>query len=74
MAEHSVTVETTLELLLEEKKYATIRDILITMNPADIAGVFDGMEENTLPLLFRLLPKELAAETFVEMELTPRSF
>ncbi len=68
MAEHSVTVETTLELLLEEKKYATIRDILITMNPADIAGVFDGMEENYLPLLFRLLPKELAAETFVEME------
>ncbi len=68
MAEHSVTVETTLELLLEEKKYSTIRDILITMNPADIAGVFDGMEENCLPLLFRLLPKELAAETFVEME------
>ena len=68
MAEHTVTMETTLELLLEEKKYATIRDILITMNPADIAGVFDGMEESSLPLLFRLLPKELAAETFVEME------
>ena len=68
MAEHTVTMEATLELLLEEKKYATIRDILITMNPADIAGVFDGMEEASLPLLFRLLPKELAAETFVEME------
>ncbi len=68
MAEHNVTVETTLELLLAEKKYATIRDILITMNPADIAGVFSGLEESTLPLLFRLLPKELAAETFVEME------
>ena len=53
MAEHTVTMETTLELLLEEKKYATIRDILITMNPADIAGVFDGMEESSLPLLFR---------------------
>ena len=38
------------------------------MNPADIAGVFDGMEETALPLLFRLLPKELAAETFVEMD------
>ncbi|MGN0635137.1 MAG: magnesium transporter [Acutalibacteraceae bacterium] len=68
MAEHHVTVEATLELLLEEKKYATLRDILITMNPADIAGVFDGLEESALPLLFRLLPKELAAETFVEME------
>ena len=68
MAEHTVTMESTLEKLLEEKKYATLRDILVTMNPADIAGVFDGMEEQALPLLFRLLPKEMAAETFVEMD------
>ncbi|MBQ6431337.1 MAG: magnesium transporter [Oscillospiraceae bacterium] len=68
MAEHSVTVESTLERLLEEKKYPTIRDILITMNPSDIASVFDELEVERLPLLFRLLPKELAAETFVEME------
>ncbi len=68
MAEHNVTVESTLSALLGEKKYATIRDILSTMNPADIASVFDEMEEERLPLLFRLLPKELAAEAFVEME------
>ena len=68
MAEHNVTVESTLSALLSEKKYATIRDILSTMNPADIASVFDEMEEERLPLLFRLLPKELAAEAFVEME------
>ncbi|MBR6443040.1 MAG: magnesium transporter [Clostridia bacterium] len=68
MAEHSVTVENTLQLLLSEKKYTTIRDILITMNPADIAAVFSGVEPEKLPLLFRLLPKELAAESFVEME------
>ena len=68
MAEHNVTVESTLQALLTDKKYATIRDILITMNPSDIASVFDELEEERLPLLFRLLPKELAAETFVEME------
>ncbi len=68
MAEHSVTVENTLQTLLAEKKYSTIRDILITMNPADIAAVFSGVEPEKLPLLFRLLPKELAAESFVEME------
>ena len=68
MAEHSVTVESTLQALLADKKYATIRDILITMNPSDIASVFDELEEERLPLLFRLLPKELAAETFVEMD------
>ena len=68
MAEHSVTVENTLQTLLADKKYSTIRDILVTMNPADIAAVFAGVEPEKLPLLFRLLPKELAAESFVEME------
>ena len=68
MAEHSVTVENTLQTLLNDKKYTTIRDILVTMNPADIAAVFSGVEPEKLPLLFRLLPKELAAESFVEME------
>lgn len=38
------------------------------MNAADIAALFDDLEQQTIPLLFRLLPKELAAETFVEME------
>ncbi len=68
MAEHSVTMENTLSTLLNEKKYSTIRDVMITMNPADIAAVFSGVEREKLPLLFRLLPKELAAESFVEME------
>ena len=68
MADHSVTVENTLQALLNDKKYSTIRDILVTMNPADIAAVFAGVEPEKLPLLFRLLPKELAAESFVEME------
>jgi magnesium transporter len=68
MAEHTVTVESTLLALLKEKKYVTLRDILITMNPADIAAIFDELAEDRLPLLFRLLPKELAADTFVEME------
>ncbi len=68
MAERFEIVEKALLRMLEEKKYTTLRDILITMNPSDIAGLFTGLEEGQLPLLFRLLPKELAAETFVEME------
>ena len=68
MAETTVTIESTLSALVESKKYATLRDILVTMNPSDVAAVFEDMDEAALPLLFRLLPKELAAETFVEME------
>lgn len=61
-------LQTTLDTLLEEKKYASLRDILSTMNPSDIAALFANIKESKLPLLFRLLPKELAAETFVEMD------
>ena len=68
MAERFEIVEKALVRMLEEKKYATLRDILITMNPSDVAAMFDGLEEKQIPLLFRLLPKEQAAETFVEME------
>ena len=68
MASHSVTVEQTLGKLLQEKRYSAIRDVLVTMNPADIAAIFNEVPREQLPLLFRLLPKEPAAETFVEME------
>lgn len=68
MAEHTLMMETTLRKLLDEKKFSTLREILITMNPSDIAAVMDELEVERLPLLYRLLPKELAAEVFVEME------
>ncbi len=63
-----ITMDRTLTALLEDKKYTSIRDVLITMNPADIAAVFEEMDQRQLSLMYRLLPKELAAETFVEMD------
>ena len=68
MAERFEIVEKALLKMLDEKKYASLRDILVTMNPSDVAGLFDGLEEKQIPVMFRLLPKEQAAETFVEME------
>ena len=68
MKERFEIVEKTIITMLEDKKYATLRDVLVTMNPADIAEVFSGIEEEQIPLLFRLLPKETAADTFAEME------
>ncbi len=68
MAEHSATLESTILALAEQKKYPALRDILVTMIPADAAALFDELDEHLLPLLFRLLPKDMAAETFVEME------
>ena len=56
------------EELLRSKKYAELRDLLLLMEPADIAGLLEECGEESMPLLYRLLPKELAAEVFVELE------
>lgn len=68
MDQVNVTLTETIRVLLEEKKYNTLRDILTTMKPYDIAAVFEELQDEKTPILFRILPKELAAETFVEMD------
>jgi magnesium transporter len=68
MEQINVTLTETIRTLLEEKKFNTLRDILVTMQPYDIAAVFEELQDEKMPILFRILPKELAAETFVEMD------
>lgn len=68
MAQHNVSVEDTLKVLVDNKKYSTVKDVLVTMNPSDIAAIFDQLAEDQIPIMFRLLPKALAADTFVEMD------
>lgn len=63
-----ISIDETIESLLSQRKYTTLRDILTTMLAVDIANLFSNIPKTHLPLLFRLLPKELAAETFVEMD------
>ena len=57
-----------MEDLLERKQYAALRDLLLPMEAADIALLMEDLGESRTPLVFRLLPKELAAEVFVELE------
>ncbi len=54
--------------LYGEKKYLQIKEIFMELNPADVAAVFEEMPDERQVLLFRLLPKEEAAETFVELD------
>ena len=68
MAERNATLGSTIQVLLEEKKYSTLKDILVTMEPADVAGILEEIGDTRIPRLFRLLPKEQAAETFAELE------
>ena len=68
MSELSTALLTTVEKLWEEKKYNTLRDVLSTMQPAQVADLLSQLPENAPAMLFRLMPKELAADTFVEMD------
>ncbi len=68
MERNTVSLFDTIQTLLDNKRYSTLRDILNTMNPVDIAAVFEDLQSEKTALLFRLLPKEIAAETFVEMD------
>ena len=44
-----------IEDLIERKRYAELRDLLLPMEPADVASLAGDVAEK-LPLLFRLLP------------------
>lgn len=54
--------------LIEGKKYSSVRDAMETMHAADIAAILEECKKEQVPLIFRLLPKELAAETFAQMD------
>ena len=69
MAKDLLIISEAIEKFLDERKYTTLRDVLKTMQAADIAALFEILPRRKLSLLFRLLPKEQAAEAFVEMDL-----
>ncbi len=52
------------ERLLQDKQYKAIKSIFDTLNPVDIAELFPELDEKDMVILFRLIPKERAAEVF----------
>lgn len=67
MENQNISFEQALELL-EQKKYAGLRSLLSDAEPADIAEFFEMIDRNQYVVVFRILPKELAAEVFVELD------
>ena len=57
-----------IQYLMQSKSYAALRETFLAMEPADIALLLEEMGEEAMPLLYRLLPKEPAAEVFVELD------
>lgn len=54
--------------LLKEKNYVKIKSLVKDLYPADLAALLETLQPRDITLIFRLLPKELAAETFTHMD------
>lgn len=65
------TLKNMLAHLDDAKKYQSLRDVMETLNAPDLAAVFEDLPPEKMPVLFRLCPKDLAAEVFAE--LTPET-
>lgn len=54
--------------LIQEKNYIELKKALTNTQPADIAELFEEISADKILIAFRLLPKELAADTFAYLE------
>ena len=57
--------------LWKENSFSNLRAFLAEENPVDIAEMLENLEHEdskSLPALYRLLPKSIAAEVFVEFD------
>ncbi|MFI3170883.1 MAG: magnesium transporter [Eubacteriales bacterium] len=56
--------------MLQRKQLKEVKHIMLSMNPVDLAELFEEFEYKELILLYRLLPKDEAADTFSYMDST----
>lgn len=68
MDEKLLELEEQIFELIEKRRFVQLKQILSEMQPADIAEIFDEAKDKEIPVLFRILPKELASDVFVEFE------
>jgi len=60
--------------LLEGKQYTVLRQRLSEMNEADVAAILEELEEQEMLKIFRILPKDMAADVFSYMEVDSQQY
>lgn len=58
----------TFRSLLRDKKFSALRGMAQDMNVSDLAEILEAMEDEDMLKMFRLFPKELAADVFAQLE------
>ena len=54
--------------LVARKQFRRLKDLLSEMNEVDVAEFLDELEPEQQAVVFRLLPKDMAAEVFTYLE------
>ncbi len=54
--------------MLEERHFSALRELLLPLTPQDLSTLASMLDAKQISLFYRLLPKGLAAEVFVEMD------
>lgn len=60
--------------LLESKQYTVLRQRLSEMNEADVAAILEELKEQEMLKIFRILPKDIAADVFSYMEVDSQQY
>ncbi len=60
--------------LLESKQYTVLRQRLSEMNEADVAAILEELKEQEMLKIFRILPKDIAADVFSYMEVESQQY
>ena len=68
MEEMKATPDLLMELL-EAKQYSKLRSTMPDMNTADLAAIMDEMENEASLKMFRILPKDMAAAVFADLQM-----
>ncbi len=56
-----------ISVLIEQSKYAQLKEEIISMNVVDIALLFEEVDSHKILVVFRILPKEIASGVFTHM-------
>ncbi len=63
-----IAEEEEIKELLEDKNFRVLKPLLASIPAVDIAKILSEIDKEELPIVFRILPKALAADTFVELD------
>ncbi|MBP3280523.1 MAG: magnesium transporter, partial [Butyrivibrio sp.] len=66
--EEEKTLPVILNELLSSRQYTKLRQTISDMNTTDIAAAMSEMEEEDSLKMFRILPKDMAADVFADLE------